>query len=65
MEQGQKFFISFNSRDQQKADWIAWTLREAGHEVAIRKPMPKSFMVSSLLAMLVTTSALDFGDCVL
>jgi hypothetical protein len=32
---GQKFFISFNSADQTKAHWIAWTLREAGHEVAV------------------------------
>jgi TIR domain len=31
----QKFFISFNSADRQKAHWIAWTLREAGHEVAV------------------------------
>ena len=32
---GQKFFISFNSVDQTKAHWIAWTLKEAGHEVAV------------------------------
>ena len=32
---GQKFFISFNSADQTKAHWIAWTLREVGHEVAV------------------------------
>jgi hypothetical protein len=32
---GQKFFISFNSADRDKAHWIAWTLREAGHEVAV------------------------------
>jgi hypothetical protein len=32
---GQKFFISFNSADQTKAHWIAWTLKEAGHEVAV------------------------------
>jgi hypothetical protein len=32
---GQKFFISFNSADQTKAHWIAWTLRGAGHEVAV------------------------------
>jgi TIR domain len=33
---GQKFFISFNSADKGKADWIAWTLnKEAGHEVAV------------------------------
>src|SRR5262249_33771803 len=32
---GQKFFISFNSADRTKAHWIAWTLREAGHEVAV------------------------------
>ena len=31
---GQKFFISFNSADRDKAHWIAWTLKEAGHEVA-------------------------------
>jgi uncharacterized protein YjbI with pentapeptide repeats len=32
---GQKFFISFNSADRTKAHWIAWTLEEAGHEVAV------------------------------
>jgi hypothetical protein len=32
---GQKFFISFNSADRAKAHWIAWTLKEAGHEVAV------------------------------
>ena len=32
---GQKFFISFNAADRDKAHWIAWTLREAGHEVAV------------------------------
>jgi TIR domain len=32
---GQKFFISFNSADKTKAHWIAWTLKEAGHEVAV------------------------------
>jgi hypothetical protein len=32
---GQKFFISFNSADQAKAHWIAWTLKEAGHEIAV------------------------------
>jgi tetratricopeptide (TPR) repeat protein len=32
---GQKFFISFNSADQAKAHWIAWVLKEAGHEVAV------------------------------
>jgi hypothetical protein len=32
---GQKFFISFNSADQTKAHWIAWTLKEAKHEVAV------------------------------
>ena len=32
---GQKFFISFNATDKNKADWIAWTLKEAGHEVAV------------------------------
>ena len=32
---GQKFFISFNSTDKTKAHWIAWTLKEAGHEVAV------------------------------
>jgi hypothetical protein len=32
---GQKFFISFNSADRKQAHWIAWTLREAGHEVAV------------------------------
>jgi hypothetical protein len=31
----QKFFISFNSADRQKAHWIAWTLKDAGHEVAV------------------------------
>jgi hypothetical protein len=32
---GQKFFISFNSADRTKAHWIAWTLKEAGHAVAV------------------------------
>jgi hypothetical protein len=32
---GQKFFISFNSADRTKAHWIAWVLKEAGHEVAV------------------------------
>ena len=32
---GQKFFISFNSADRSKAHWIAWTLKEAGHKVAV------------------------------
>src|SRR5262250_2498120 len=32
---GQKFFISFNSADRTKAHWIAWTLKNAGHEVAV------------------------------
>lgn len=32
---GQKFFISFNAADHGKAHWIAWTLKEAGHEVAV------------------------------
>jgi hypothetical protein len=31
----QKFFISFNAADRDKAHWIAWTLKEAGHEVAV------------------------------
>jgi hypothetical protein len=31
----QKFFISFNSADRDKAHWIAWTLKQAGHEVAV------------------------------
>ncbi len=32
---GQKFFISFNAADRTKAHWVAWTLKEAGHEVAV------------------------------
>src|SRR5262245_23389605 len=32
---GQKFFISFNSADRDKAHWTAWTLKDAGHEVAV------------------------------
>jgi hypothetical protein len=32
---GQKFFISFNSADRTKAHWIAWSLKAAGHEVAV------------------------------
>jgi TIR domain len=32
---GQKFFISFNSADRTKAHWVAWTLKNAGHEVAV------------------------------
>jgi TIR domain-containing protein len=35
LKMGQKFFISFNSADRTKAHWIAWTLKEAGHEVAV------------------------------
>jgi hypothetical protein len=31
----QRFFISFNSADRLKAHWIAWSLKEAGHEVAV------------------------------
>ena len=31
----QKFFVSFNATDRDKAHWIAWTLKEAGHEVAV------------------------------
>jgi hypothetical protein len=31
----QKFFISFNSADRTKAHWVAWTLKEAGHQVAV------------------------------
>jgi hypothetical protein len=31
----QKFFLSFNSADRIKAHWIAWTLKKAGHEVAV------------------------------
>jgi hypothetical protein len=32
---GQKFFISFNAADRDKAHWIAWALKDAGHEVAV------------------------------
>ncbi len=35
MDSPQRFFVSFNSKDEQKAHWIAWTLRDAGHEVAV------------------------------
>ena len=31
----QKFFISFNSKPREKAHWTAWTLRQAGHAVAL------------------------------
>ena len=31
----QKFFISFNLLDRTKAHWIAWTLKDAGHGVAV------------------------------
>jgi hypothetical protein len=31
----QKFFISFNSADRTKAHWIAWSLKQAGHGVAV------------------------------
>ncbi len=27
------FFVSFNSADKAWADWIAWTLEEAGYQV--------------------------------
>jgi tetratricopeptide (TPR) repeat protein len=32
---GQKFFISFNLADKIKAEWIAWILKDGGHEVAV------------------------------
>jgi len=32
---GQKFFISFNAADRTKAHWIAWILKDAGHQVAV------------------------------
>jgi hypothetical protein len=32
---GQKFFISFNAADRTKAHWVAWILKDAGHEVAV------------------------------
>jgi hypothetical protein len=28
------FFVSFNSADRAWADWIAWTLEEAGYQAA-------------------------------
>ncbi len=30
------FFISHNSKDESLAEWIAWTLEEAGHSVVIQ-----------------------------
>ena len=34
-ERPQGLFISFNSKDRQKAEWVAWTLKDAGYEVAV------------------------------
>ena len=30
------FFISYNTADRDWAEWIAWTLEEAGHSVVIQ-----------------------------
>ena len=30
------FFISYNGNDKAWAEWIAWTLEEAGHEIVIQ-----------------------------
>ena len=30
------FFVSYNKADKQIAEWIAWVLEEAGHEVLIQ-----------------------------
>ncbi|MCZ6680222.1 MAG: toll/interleukin-1 receptor domain-containing protein, partial [Candidatus Poribacteria bacterium] len=30
------FFISYNGKDKPWAEWIAWTLEEAGYEVVIQ-----------------------------
>ncbi|MEM9139167.1 MAG: toll/interleukin-1 receptor domain-containing protein [Pseudomonadota bacterium] len=32
-----KFFISYNSADSQKAQWIAWTLEEMGHTAFVHE----------------------------
>ncbi len=34
-----KLFISYNRADKQWAEWIAWTLEEAGHTVSIQLPL--------------------------
>jgi hypothetical protein len=31
------FFVSFNSADKAWADWIAWTLEEAGYQVVYQR----------------------------
>ena len=32
-----KFFISYTSKDSEKAQWIAWTLDEFGHEAFVHE----------------------------
>ncbi|WP_239393633.1 FxSxx-COOH system tetratricopeptide repeat protein, partial [Frankia sp. CiP3] len=34
--QGQRFFVSYTGRDESWAEWVAWTLEAAGHEVLIQ-----------------------------
>lgn len=34
--QGQRFFVSYAGRDKDWAEWVAWTLEAAGHEVLIQ-----------------------------
>ena len=30
-----KFFISYTSKDSQKAQWIGWTLKDLGHDAFV------------------------------
>ncbi len=32
-----KFFISYTSKDSQKAQWIGWTLKDLGHEAFVHE----------------------------
>ena len=32
-----KFFISYTSKDSQKAKWIGWTLKDLGHEANVHE----------------------------
>ena len=32
-----KFFISYTSKDSQKAQWIGWTLKQLGHEAHVHE----------------------------
>ena len=32
-----KFFISYTSKDSQKAQWIGWVLKDLGHEAFVHE----------------------------